>query len=108
MKNENEVYNEILTYINGDKYNSPCTQASIKKIFRTKEIVELIFYRPDIFNLVAEIKHGPSDQITNEILVKYVLSNPYVIERLDDDLQTLPVMFAFEFSKRRYESISAI
>ena len=108
MKNENEVYNEILTYINGDKHNRPCTLASIKKIFRTKEIIELIFSRPDIFNLVAEIKHVPSDQITNEILVKYVLSNPYVIERLDDDLQTLPVMVAFEFSKRRYEYISAI
>lgn len=108
MKTVEEVYNEIIAYINGEKHNRPCTLASIKKALRTPEIINLIFSRPDIFHLNTEIKHVPDEYLTDELLVKYILKYPKEFESLDEPKQTLPVMVAYEFSKRRYEHISAL
>lgn len=106
MKTELEVYEEVLKYIEGDKHNRPCTLQSIKKILRSQRLIDLIFSRPDIFMLESEIKHVPEECLTENVLVKYVLSNPKNFETLDESLQKLPVLVAFEFSKRRYELIS--
>lgn len=106
MKTESDIYNEVQNYIEGSKHNRPCTLASIKKVFRTPKVIDLIFSRPDIFNLNSEIKHVPSEYLTEKVLVKYVLSNPRAFYLLAEDQQTLPVMIAFEISKRRSEDIS--
>ena len=103
MKTEEQVYNEVLDYIKGSKHNRPCTLASIKRVLRSQRVVDLIFSRPDIFKLESEIKHVPEECLTESILVKYILSYPKYFESLNESLQTLPVMIAFEFSKRRYE-----
>lgn len=106
MKTEEQVYNEVLDYIKGPKHNRPCTLASIKRVLRSQRVVDLIFSRPDIFKLESEITHVPQECLTEAILVKYILSDPKYFESLDESLQTLPVLVAFEFSKRRYECIS--
>ena len=108
MKNVEEIYEDILKYINQEKHNRPSTLASIKKGLRTPKIIDLIFSRPDVFNLEAEIKHVPEENLTEDVVVKYVLSNPKNFIELDEKLQTLPVMIAFEYSKRRYEHISSM
>ena len=107
VKSAEEVYNEVKNYIEGDKHNRPCTLMSIKKELRTPEIVELIFSRPDIFKLSAEYKHVPEESLTEDILMKFVLADPRNFALIDESRQTLPVMIAFEFAKRRMEYISA-
>lgn len=109
MKSEEEIYNEILEYINkpAHMHKRPCTLASIKKIYRTNKIIDLIFSRPDVFVLSSEIKHVPIENMTEELAVKFVLSNPKRFVELDESFQTIPVMVAFELAKRRYEHISA-
>ena len=43
QKTEEQVYNEIVAYINAKKHNRPCTLATIKKNLRTPKIINLIF-----------------------------------------------------------------
>lgn len=105
MKTEEQVYNEVLNYIKSSKHNRPCTLASIKKVLRSQRIVDLIFSRPDIFKLASEFKHVPEECLTESVLVKYILSDYENFYSLDESLQTLPLMIAFEFSKRRHERI---
>lgn len=107
MKSEEEIYNEIISYINGVNHRRSCTLATIKKVLRTQKIVDLIFSRPDIFKLDSEIKHVPIENLTDEVLVRYVLAIPWEFPSIDESLVTLPVMVAFAFAKRRYEEISA-
>ena len=106
MKTETEVYNEVIAYINAKSHKRPCTLASIKKVLRSQAVVDLIFSRPDIFHLEEEIKHVPAEKLTENNIIKLVLANPKFFSLLEEDLQTVPVMVAFEFSKRRYEYIS--
>ena len=108
VKSEEQIYIEIINYINGKKHNRPCTLSTIKKKYRSKRIINLIFSNPDIFKLKSEIKHVPIEYLTDEILIKYVLAHPKEFEQLDESLQTIPVMVAFEFAKRRFEYISSI
>lgn len=108
MKTEEQVYNDVLNYINSNKHNRPCTLASIKKQLRSQRVVDLIFSRPDIFKLALEFSHVPTECITESIIVKYILSDPYNLNSIDESLQTLPVIVAFEFSKRRFELISRL
>ncbi|MBQ2872854.1 MAG: hypothetical protein IJE89_02525 [Bacilli bacterium] len=106
MKTESEVYNEVLNYIKSDKHNRPCTLQSIKKILRSQRIVDLIFSRPDIFKLESEFKHVPTECMTENVLVKFVLANSDNFNQLDESLQAIPVLVAFEFAKRREERFS--
>ena len=108
MKSEEQVYNEIVAYINSDRHNRPCTLQTIKKELRTGRIVDLVFSHPSVFILDNEIQHVPANLKTDKILMKYVLSHPYCMSHLTEDEQTLPVMVAFELCKRRYERISAM
>lgn len=108
VKTEEEVYNETLNYINGSKHNRPSTLSPIKKELRSQRIVDLIFSRPDIFDLTKEFNFVPKERITDEILVKYILFDSKNFSKLDESLQTTPALIAFEFSKRRYEHLSAM
>ena len=108
MKTEEQVYGEILAYINSNKHNKPCTLQSIKKEQRTKRIVDLVFSHPSVFNFEVEFNHVPEELKTEELLMKYVLGHPYFMKNLTEEKSTLPVMVAFEICKRRYERISAM
>ena len=107
-KTTNEVLNEIQGYIKGSNHRRPCTLSTIKRSLRTKEVVDLIFSRPDVFNLSAEIKHVPEELLTDELLMRFVLNNAKNFYELDEQHQTLPVMLAFEMSKRLYERGSCV
>lgn len=107
MKTEEDVYRETQQYIESDKHNRPCTLSSIKKILRTPKIVELIFSRPDVFRLDAEFIHIPHECRSEKILLQFVLGDPKRWSLINEDEQTLPLLIAFEFSKRKYEQISA-
>lgn len=108
MKTKEEIYSEIEKYIEGSKHNRPCTLSTIKKGLRTKEIVDLVFSHPRIFDLTVEIKHVPEEFLTDELLVRYILYNPKNIYQLEDKYQTQPVLLAFEYVKRKYERLSAM
>ena len=115
-KTYEEIYNEVINYINGDKHNKPCMLQSIKKEFRTPEIIRLIFDNPKIFNLDAEFLHIPEECLTERLVMEFVLRNPKRLSLYDDgqrrdiiiskEKQTLPVLVAFECSKRLYENLS--
>lgn len=107
MKSEEDIYKEIIEYINGKKHNRPCTLSSIKKQYRTQKIVDLIFSNPDVFNLEVELEHVPIESRTEEILLKFILNNPKRITFLTEDEQTLPILIGFELAKREYEYRSA-
>ncbi len=107
-KTEEEIYNEVVAYINTSKrHNRPCTLQSIKKELRSPRIVELVFSNPMIFNLDVEILHVPKELRTKELLMHFVLENPKRLETLPESEQSLPLLIAYEFSKRRYELASA-
>ena len=108
MKTEEQVYEEILTYINGKNHKRPITLSTIKKDLRTEKIVDLVFSRPDIFNLEKELLHVPEGNLKEKSLLTYILWNPKNFESLSEENQTLPTMIAFEIAKRRYERQSAI
>ncbi len=115
-KTQEDVYNEVINYINGKKHNKPCMLQSIKKDLRTPEIIKLIFDNPKVFNLDAEFVHIPEEYLTEELIMKFILLNPKRLSLYDDghkneiiipeDKQTLPVLVSFECSKRRYEYLS--
>lgn len=107
QKTEDQVYNEVLAYINAEKHNRPCTLATIKKNLRTPKIIDLIFSHPDIFILPKEIKHVPEELMTDELAMRVVLSHPYNYDTLSEEQQTVPVFLAYELSKRRYEYVSS-
>lgn len=106
QKTNEEIYQEILDYINQSEHKKPCTLASIKKDQRTKEIVDLIFSNPNVFRLDRELEHVPAEYFTDDLLVKYILSNPRAFYTIPVEDQTTPVMLAFELAKRRAEYIS--
>lgn len=108
MKSPQEVYAEVEKYIKGDKHNRPCTLSTIKKTLRTKELVDLIFSNPKLFDLTAEIKHVPSELLTDEILTRFVLLDPRNFTAVEEINQTVPVLIAFEYAKRKYERESRI
>ena len=108
MKTKEEVYNEIKKYIEGSKHNRPCTLSTIKKVLRTKEIIDLVFLNPKVFDLTVEIKHVPEEFLTDDLLVRYVLYNPKNIYQLEDKYQSPAVLLAFEYVKRKYERLSAM
>lgn len=107
MKTEEEVYNEVIAYINSGKYKRPCTLQTIKRELRSSRIVELIFSHPRVFIWDNEIMHVPQELRTEELLMTYVLEDPKRLEKIPEEEQTLPLLIAFEFSKRRYELASA-
>ena len=112
-KSYEDVYAEVVKYIGGKNHNKPCMLQSIKKEFRTSEIIRLIFNNPQIFDLDAEFLHIPKECLTEELVMEFVLRNPKRLSLIDDghkreiiipdDMQTFPVLVAFECSKRRYE-----
>ncbi len=102
-KTANEVFNEVEAYIKGGNYKRPCTLSTIKRIYRTKEVIDLIFSHPNVFNLSAEIKHVPEELLTDELLMRFVLTNAKNFYEIDEQHQTLPVLLAFEMAKRLYE-----
>lgn len=107
QKTEEQIYNEIVAYINSKKHNRPCTLATIKKNLRTPKIIDLIFSHPDIFILPNEIKHVPNELMTDELAMRVVLSHPYNYSLLNEEQLTVPVFLAYEISKRRYEYVSS-
>ena len=106
-KSAQEVYDEVLAYIASNKHKRPCTLATIKKELRTPEIVDLIFAHPDVFNLMTEIKYVLEELLTDKLLMKYVLSNANNFYELEEKYHSMPVLLAFEMSKRRYERNSS-
>lgn len=108
MRTEEEIIKDLENYIKGWKRNRPNVLASIKKSSRTKRIVDLIFSRPDVFKLENEIKHVPEELLTEELLIKFVLSNPKHIGVLDEKVIKTSTLVAFEFAKRRYERFSSL
>ena len=108
MKTEEDVYKEIEDYINGYKHNRPCTLASIKKVFRTPRIIDLVFSHPDIFNLEMELIHVPPEYRSEKVLLHFVLESLVRLSLLSEDEQTPPLLIGFELAKRRYERISVL
>lgn len=118
MKSEDDIYNEILNYIKGNNHKRHCTLSSIKKEYRTPKIIELIFSYPKIFHLEKEFPFIPKEHLSERLLIQFVLGNPKRLclydEKRDlpayitEELQTLPILIAFEFAKRKYEKISAL
>ena len=106
-KTEQEIYQEVVNYIKGRNHKRPCTLQTIKKELRSPRIVELIFLNPRVFNLDAEILHVPKELRTEELLMSFILEDPKRLESLPEDEQSLPILIAYEFSKRRYEFASA-
>lgn len=106
MRTEEEIIRDLESYIKSRKQNRPNVLASIKKSARTQRIIDLIFSNPDTFKLENEIKNVPSELLTNEILIKFVLAKPKHISLLDESVLRTPVLVAFEFAKRRYEHFS--
>lgn len=108
MRTEEEIIKDLENYIKGWKRNRPNVLATIKKSGRTKRIVDLIFSRPDVFKLENEIKQVPEELLTEELLIKFILSNPKHISALDENVIKTSTLVAFEFAKRRYERFSSI
>ncbi len=110
-KNEEMVYQEVMDYINAPKHNRPCTLSTIKKDLRTKDVVELIFSRPDIFKLDVEFPFIPENCMDEEFVKKLLLGNPTRINFMNekneylikDEYLTYPVLLAFYISKNIYE-----
>ena len=106
-KNEEMVYQEVTDYINAPKHNKPCMLQSIKKDLRTPKIIELIFSRPDIFNLEIEVQHIPKEYMNKEITKHIVFSAPKLLAKknskdefiIPEECQTYEVFLAFYFSR---------
>lgn len=101
--NEQEIYSDLVNYINGRIYNRGCVLQSIKKELRTPRIIDLVFSNPQAFHLINEIEHVPEALLTPQVLIKFILSNPRYIAKLSDDELSFPVLMAYEFSKRYAE-----
>ncbi len=110
-KTKEMVYNEVVDYINASKHNRPCTLSTIKKDLRTKDVVELIFSRPDIFKLDVEFPFIPENCMDEEFTKFLLLDNPkrinFINEKkeylIKDEYLTYPVLLAFYLSKYIYE-----
>lgn len=108
VRTEEEIINDLNSYIASGKRNRPSALAPLKRDARTKRICDLVFANPRTFKLAKEIKHVPMDCLTEDILLKFVLADPENISLLSDDMLTIPVMVAYEFAKRRFEHRSSI
>lgn len=108
VRTEEDIINDLTNYIASRKRNRPSVLAPIKREARTKRICDLVFSNPKTFKLATEIKYVPMDCLTEDILLKLVLADPENITLLSDDMLTIPVMVAYEFSKRRFEHLSSI
>ncbi len=106
VRTEEEIIMDLNNYIASGKRNRPSVLAPLKREARTQKICDLVFSNPSVFKLETEIKHVPMNCLTEEILIKLVLVNPENINLLSEEMITVPVMVAFEFSKRRAEHLS--
>ena len=106
LKTEEEILSDLTNYVASKKRNRPSVLAPLKRDARTQKICDFVFSNPDTFKLETEIKHVPMNCLTEEILIKLVLANPENINLLSEEMITVPVMVAFEFSKRRAEHLS--
>ena len=106
VRTEEEIIKDLMDYIASGKRNRPSVLAPLKRDARTQKICDLVFSNPDVFKLETEIKHVPMNCLTEEILIKLVLAKTENINLLSEDMMTVPVMVAFEFSKRRSEHFS--
>lgn len=107
MKSEEDVYKEVQDYINSENHKRPCTLSTIKKNLRTQKIVDLIFSNPNIFKLEKEMEFVPPECRTEDVLLRYVMSDPERINYLTEEEKTIPILIGFEISKRIYEEMSA-
>lgn len=92
--------------------------SSLKTDFRSLRICQIVFSKPDIFNLEEEIKYIPKELMSEEFLIQMVYDMPKLLcsrdERgprtvsIPEEKQTLPVLVAFELGKRIYEKFSAM
>lgn len=108
LRTEEEILEDLKKYVESKKRNRPSALAPIKRDARTKRICDYIFSHPHTFKLDNEIKQVPMDVLTEEMLIKLVLANTEHINLIPEDLITIPVMVAYEFSKRRSEHLSAM
>lgn len=108
IKSEEEIIADLTKYIESGKKNRPSALSPLKKESRTQKICDFVFNNFTTFKLGTEIKFVPKECLTEEILIKLVLTDPRNIELLDDELITPVIMTAFEFAKRRREHLSAI
>ncbi len=108
VKSEDDIIKDLKDYIESRKRNRPSVLASLKREARTKNICDLVFSNPETFKFSSEIKHVPMNNLTEEILIKFVLADPENIKLLSDDMISIPVMVAFEFARRRFEHLSSL
>lgn len=98
IRSEEEILEDLKNYIASKKRNRPSVLSPLKREMRTKKICDYVFSNPHTFKLETEIKHVPVDVLSEERLIKLILTSPNNIKLLDKELITTPIMVAFEFS----------
>lgn len=130
-RTEEEAYEDLQRLIQVWKnketwfsYSKKSFLRSLKKEFRSQRICQLIFSNFDIFNLEEELQNMPTELMTEDFLMRILYDNPRLIyygyqrplgsvtkeikEAITEEIQTLPVLVAFELGKRRFEKYSAM
>lgn len=122
---EEEVYEDLQRLMqvwkkNGTKnlFSKRSYLSSVKTVFRSPRICQIVFSNPDIFNFEEEIKYMPIELMSEEFLIQMVYDKPKLLCSRDEkgprtisipeEKQSLPVLVAFELGKRRYEKFSVM